>query len=330
MTTTKSNPLGSGAPSAAFARLRGIRDPDAPDGGGPPSRRRMKLRSVNRLTPWLYSAAALILLITFTYIPVANMIGYSFTDWDGLSRERDLVGLDNYVKVFTDPRYWQVFLVSMYYFVASFAQIAIALYFATVLSFKTRFRNFFKGVLFFPYLLNGVAVGFVFLYLFQPGGTLDLVLGFFGVQDTPLWLGDPDIANFSLASTSVWRFTGLTFVLFLGAIQSIPGELYEAAEIDGANRWQQFRFIIAPGIKRIISLSFILAISGSLSVFEIPFVMTNGANGTSTFVIQTVQTAFYFQRVGLASAMAVVLLLIVLVITWIQRRMVPDEDVTLS
>nr|WP_246150360.1 sugar ABC transporter permease [Agromyces intestinalis] len=295
-----------------------------------PSRRRLRLRNRSRLTPWLYSGAALLLLITFTYIPVANMIGYSFTNWDGLSRDREFVGLDNYIKVFTDPRYWQVFLVSLYYFVASFVQIAIALYFATILSFNVRFKNFFKGVLFFPYLLNGVAVGFVFLYLFQPGGTLDTVLGILGVQDPPHWLGDPNIANYSLASTSVWRFTGLTFVLFLGAIQSIPGELYEAAEIDGANRWQQFRFIIAPGIKRIISLSFILAISGSLSVFEIPFVMTNGANGTSTFVIKTIQTAFNFQRVGLASAMAVVLLAIVLIVTWIQRRIVPDEDVNLS
>ena len=240
-------------------------------------------------------------------------------------------GFDNYVRVFTDERYWRVFLVSLYYFVASFAQIAIALYFAVVLSFSTRFRNLFKGILFFPYLLNGVAVGFVFLYLFQPGGTLDTVLGYVGLGDhARQWLGDPDVANLSLAGTSVWRFTGLSFVLFLGAIQSIPGEIYEAADLDGANRWHQFRYIIAPGIRRIISLSFILAISGSLAVFEIPFIMTGGANGTRTFVIQAYETAFQFRQIGLASAMAVVLLLIVLLITWVQRRLLPDDEVTLS
>ncbi|MEV8504866.1 sugar ABC transporter permease [Actinoplanes sp. NPDC051475] len=292
---------------------------------GTPRRRRF------RHSPWLYLAPALILLITFTYVPVGNMLFYSFHKWDGLNPAMDPVGLDNYVRVFTDERYWRVFLISLYYFAASFVQIAIALYFAVVLSFDVRFRNLFKGILFFPYLLNGVAVGFVFLYLFQPDGTLDTVLRLIGLgEHTQLWLGDPDIANFSLAGTSVWRFTGLNFVLFLGAIQSIPGEIYEAAEVDGANRWHQFRHIIAPGIRRIISLSFILAISGSLSVFEIPFIMTGGANGTRTFVIQAYDTAFQFRQIGLASAMAVVLLVIVLVLTWIQRRLLPDDEVTLS
>ena len=278
-----------------------------------------------------YLVPALALLVLFTYVPVANMIYYSFTDWDGLTTQLHVVGLDNYVTVATDPRYWKIFTVSLYYFVASFVQIALALYFATVLSFRTRLRNFFKGVLFFPYLLNGVAIGFVFLYLFQPGGTLDSVLGAVHAGGlSQQWLGNPDIANVSLAATSVWRFMGLNFVLFLGAIQSIPGGIYEAAELDGATRWQQFRYIIAPSIKPIISLSFILAISGSLAVFEIPFIMLQGANGSATFVIQTVNTAFKFNKVGLASAMAVILLLIILIITWAQRRLVPDEEVNLT
>ncbi|GAA1643294.1 carbohydrate ABC transporter permease [Actinoplanes couchii] len=281
--------------------------------------------------PYLYVAPALILLLTFTYVPVGNMIWYSFHRWDGLDVTMTPAGLDNYVRVLTDEQYRRVFLISLYYLLASFVQIVVALYFAVILSFSTRFRNLFKGILFFPYLLNGVAVGFVFLYLFQPDGTLDTVLRFLGLgEHTRLWLGDPDIANVSLAGTSVWRFTGLSFVLFLGAIQSIPGEIYEAAEIDGANRWHQFRHIIAPGIRRIISLSMILAISGSLSAFEIPFIMTGGANGTRTFVIQAYESAFQFRQIGLASAMAVVLLLIVLLITWLQRRLLPDEEVSLS
>jgi multiple sugar transport system permease protein len=123
---------------------------------------------------------------------------------------------------------------------------------------------------------------------------------------------------------------GLNFVLFLGAIQSIPGHIYEAAQLDGANRWQQFRHIILPGIKSIVGLSFILAISGSLSVFEIPYIMTGGSNGSETFVIQTVYMAFKFHKFGLASAMAVVLLLIVLLVTWLQRKIFPDEKVSLT
>lgn len=298
--------------------------------------RRRGLRGPNgefRATPLLFMAVPLVLLITLTYYPVANMIWYSFTDWDGIALDKNFIGLKNYISLFTDPRYFQVFFVSLYYFAASFVQMALALYFATVLSFSTRFKNLFKGIIFFPYLLNGVAVGLMFLFFFQPNGTLDATLSGLGLgpaSSHPLWLGNPGWVNVSIAATSVWRYTGLNFVLFLGAIQSIPDEVYEAADLDGANSWHKFRFLIVPGIKRIISLSFILAIAGSLSVFELPYIMTGGANGSSTFVITTVQQAFVFQRVGFASAMAVVLLIIVLLVTIVQRRLVPDDDVSLT
>ncbi|MEU5093262.1 sugar ABC transporter permease [Streptomyces sp. NPDC020996] len=285
--------------------------------------------ALRRATPWLFLLVPLVLLITFTYVPVANMIYYSFTDWDGVSPEIHLTGTDNYVELFTRPELFRVFFVSFYYLAASAVQIVVALYFATVLSFNLRLRNLFKGILFFPYLINGVAIGFVFLYFFQDGGTLDSVLSWFGAGTDHAWLGTPTSANVSLAGVSVWRFTGLNFVLFLGAIQSIPGELYEAAELDGASRWHQFRYLILPSIRPVVSLSVILAVSGSLSVFEIPYIMTGGATGTTTFVIQTVKLAFQFNKTGLASAAAVVLLLFILLITWIQRRLVPDEKVDL-
>jgi multiple sugar transport system permease protein len=290
------------------------------------SRRR---RRYGRLTPWLFLALPLAFLLTFTYVPVANLLFYSVTTWDGFSPEKQFVGADNYVQLFTRPELFQVFFVSLYYLASGAVQMIVALYFATVLSFDTRFRNFFKGVLFFPYLINGVAIGFVFLYFFQPGGTFDSVLRLFGVHGQHLWLGDPDNVNWSLAGVSIWRYVGLNFVIFLGAIQSIPAEIYEAAEIDGANRWQQLRYLILPGIKPVISLCVTLVISGSLSVFEIPYIMTGGANGTTTFVIQTVKLAFQFDKVGLASAAAVVLLLIIMLVTWIQRKLVPDEGADL-
>jgi multiple sugar transport system permease protein len=122
---------------------------------------------------------------------------------------------------------------------------------------------------------------------------------------------------------------GLNLVLFIGAIQSINPELFEAAELDRANRWHQFRYIILPGIRRISALSLILAISGSISVFEIPYIMLRGANGSSTFVIQTVQTAFVQSRFGLASALAIVLLAIVLLVTYIQRKIFKDDEAEL-
>ena len=288
---------------------------DAVEAKSSPPRRGVRQR---KLTPYLFLIIPLAFLLVFTYVPAVNLLWYSVTDWDGINLTKNFIGLQNYIDIFTKPEFLRVFVVSLYYIVASFLQMGLALYFATVLSFSTRFRNLFKGILFFPTLLNGVAIGLMFLYFFQPNGTLDS------------GLGNPDVVNISLASTSIWRYTGLSFILFLGAIQSIPASLYEAADLDGANRFQQFRFIILPGIKRIISLSFILAISGSLAVFEIPFIMTGGTNGSATFVIQTIQRAFVFRQVGLASAMAVVLLVIVLIVTFIQRKLVPDDEVNLT
>jgi len=267
----------------------------------------------------LFSLVPVALLITFAYVPVANMFYYSFTDWNGFS-DKEFVGFENYITIFTDPEYFVVFKVSLYYFVATFVQMGVALYFATILSFNVRMKNFFKGVLFFPYLLNGVAIGFMFLFFFRPEGTLDTVLHAIGLGTLiTQWLGNPDIINISLAGTSVWRYMGFNFIIFLGAISSIPKEVYEAAEIDGANKWHQFRYIILPSIRRIIELNLILAISGALSAFEIPYIMTGGSNGSKTFVIQTVDIAFKYGKVGLGSAMAVVLLLIVIFVTVLQK-----------
>lgn len=291
----------------------------------------MQRKFLLRLAPWFYLVIPVGLLLLFTYLPVANMFSYSFTSWDGLDKQKDWVGLDNYIRIFTDPEILAVFRVSLYYLAGAFLQLGLALYLATILSFELRAKNFFKGVIFFPYLINGVAIGFIFLYLFQGDGALDLLLRFLGLDFLiQQWLGNPDVVNWSMTGTSVWRYLGFNVVLYLGAIASIQPELFEASELDGATRWHQFRYIILPSIKRITLLTMILAISGSLSVFEIPYIMLMGANGTETFVIATVEKAFELRKVGLASAMAVVLLIIVLIVTAIQRWLIKDERAELT
>ena len=273
-----------------------------------------------RILVFSFTIIPVLLLLVFSYYPLIKMIQYSLTDWNGYSQNSNFVGLDNYKTVLTNPNYFSVFKTSLYYFIATFFQLGIALLFATILSFKVKFANFWKGILFFPYLLNGVAIGFIFLYFYKGGGTLDTVLKAIGLGDQiRLWLGDRSINNISLAFTSVWRYTGFNFLVFLGAIQSINPEVYEAAEIDGANRWNQFRYIIIPSVRNIVFLNIILGVSGSLSVFDIPYIMTGGSNETSTFVIQTIDTAFKYNKVGLASAMAIILLFIVIVVSVIQK-----------
>lgn len=267
-----------------------------------------------------FTIIPVLLILTFSYYPLLKMFQYSLHDWNGYSVNPKFVGLENYKTVLTNPNYFTVFKTSLYYFIATFFQLAIALLFATILSFKVKFANFWKGILFFPYLLNGVAIGFIFLYFYKGGGTFDTVLKAIGLGDQiHLWLGDRSINNISLAFTSIWRYTGFNFLVFLGAIQSINPEVYEAAEIDGANRWDEFRYIIMPSIRNIIFLNVILGVSGSLSVFDIPYIMTGGSNGTTTFVIQTIDTAFKYNKVGLASAMAIILLIIVIVVSLVQR-----------
>lgn len=279
-----------------------------------------------RLLIFLFTVIPVVLLLVFSYYPLVKMLQYSVSDWNGFSPTSTFVGLDNYKTVLTNPTYFTVFKTSLYYFIATFFQLAIALLFATILSFKVKFANFWKGILFFPYLLNGVAIGFIFLYFYKGGGTLDTLLSSIGLDSQiRLWLGDRSINNISLAFTSVWRYTGFNFLIFLGAIQSVNPEVYEAAEIDGANRWDEFRYIILPSIKNIVFLNIILGVSGSLSVFDIPYIMTAGSNGTTTFVIQTINTAFKYNKVGLASAMAIILLVIVMVVTGIQRFVTRDK-----
>jgi ABC-type sugar transport system permease subunit len=288
---------------------------------------RLKYSTQKKILIIMFLLVPVALLFTFSYLPLFNMIRYSLHRWNGYSPVMDFIGLENYIELFTRPDLFSVFKVSLYYFGASFVQIALALYFATILSFKTKFKNFFKGVLFFPFLMNGVAVSFIFRYFFTPGGTLDSFLSLIGLENLIYpWLRDPDIINYSLAAVSIWKYMGYAFILFLGAIQSVSSEYYEAAEIDGANRWQQFRYIIFPSIKRIVELNLILAISGSISVFEIPYVMTRGGNGSMTFVIQTVEMAFKNQKYGLASAMATVLLFIVIIVTLIQKRLFKEKE----
>ena len=274
-----------------------------------------------------FLALPLLLLLVFTYLPFVDMVEYSFYRWDGYS-DKVFIGLENYKTLFAEPQYFTAFKSSIYYFIGSLVQIAIALYFANVFFYKLRGKNFFKGVLFFPYLLNGVAIGFVFLYFFKPDGVLDSILMALGVAEEklPLWLGDTALVNWSLTFVSVWRYMGQNMVMFCGATQSISGELFEAAQIDGAGRWQQFIYIMLPNIRGIISLNLILAVKGAISVYEIPFIMTKGTGGSMTFVIKTLSTAFTDKKIGLSCAMGVILLIIVMIITFIQKRFVEGKE----
>lgn len=262
----------------------------------------------------------LLLLLVFTYIPFAKMFQFSFYDMKYIGG-REFVGLENYINVFQRDDCFRALALCGYYIIASFIQLALALYFASVLSFEVKGGGIFKGLMFFPFLVCGIAVGFVFKFFYTRGFVLDTVLQWIGFEldNLPYWLRDSSINNASLAASSIWRYMGQNMVLFIGAIMSVDSSLYEAAAIDGATGWHKFRYIIFPSIKTIIVLNMILSITGSLSVFEPPYVITGGSFGTSTYFVIMNKLAHENQKVGLASAMAIVLLMIILVATAAQK-----------
>lgn len=280
----------------------------------------------------------LLLLFVFTYLPFAEMFGFSFYNMKYIGA-RKFVGLKNYVKVFQRDDCFGALKLSLYYMAGSVVQLALSLYLATILSFKVKGGDLFKGFMFFPFLINGIAIGFIFKFFYTRGFVFDTVLQWCGfeLENLPYWLKDQSINNISLVGTSVWRYFGQNMVLFIGAIMSVDAELYEAAMLDGANRFQQFRYIILPSIKTIITLNVILSITGSLSAFEPPYVITSGANGTGTYFVIMHEIAHTQQKVGLASAMAIVLLMIIFAATILQKlffkyvfKGADDEDLNAS
>ncbi|WP_159888415.1 carbohydrate ABC transporter permease [Paenibacillus puerhi] len=262
----------------------------------------------------------LLLLGMFSYYPALNLIYYSFLKWDGLT-DKTFVGLYNYKEILTNIEYFGVLKNNIYYFVGGLLQTMFALYFAVVLNSKLRGRNVFRVILFLPYIMHSVAIVFMFQALYNNQyGTLNALLDAIGLgslqQD---WLGNKNVVNYALAFVSMWKYMGLSMVIFLGSLQSIPHDLYEAARIDGASTFQQFWRITLPSIRKVMELLLLLTLTGALEAFEIPYIMMLGANGTDTFIIKTVEVAFQFKEVGLGSAMAVIMLIIVLMFVGLQR-----------
>lgn len=285
------------------------------------------IRKKERKILFLFLFFPLTLLIIFGLIPIIALVSYSFTSWNGISAVKEFVGLENYIKILTDPKYFQVFINNFYYFVSGLLQILIALGFAIMISSKVRFKSFFKASFVFPTLVSGVAISMMFKVFFRPDGSFDYILTSLGLENyIRFWIGDPQYVNYTLASISLWRHTGFSFLMYFAAIQSIPQEYHKVAEIEGANMFQKIRYVILPNISTVLKINFVLLIIGSISVFEIPMIMTNGSNGTTTFLLQTMKTAFDKKMVGLASAMAIILTIIIVSMTMIQKKMYRDDN----
>ena len=292
---------------------------------------RLHFRTQKKIVVNCFLLIPLALLLTFSYYPALNLFYMSFTKWDGISPVKEWIGGTNYKNIFTDPSLFQPFIHNAVYFVAGLIQSFVSLYFAVVLNRNLRGRNAFKLIIFLPYIINSVAITFIFNNLLNnEHGALNELLRAAGLDWLALnWLGDPNIVNITMAFMNSWKFLGFTMVVFLGALQSVPSEIYEAASIDGASGFQILTKITLPSIKGIIKLVLFLNLSGAISAFEFPFVIyPNGSplGMSDTFMTKTMQTAFSFGNYGLASAMGVVLMIIILVLSVVQNKLISDKE----
>ena len=288
---------------------------------------KLSLKQQQRVMVISFLLIPLLLLCVFSFYPATQLFNLSMTDWDGINETKNYIGFDNYQSLIDDPAQLEPFLNTFYYFAGAVIQICLALWFAVLVNSKLAGRNLFKTLLFIPFVLNTVAASMVFQIFYQVDGALDNFLQLVGLSGwIKPWLFDAAVVPWALVAASIWRYLGFNLILFFGVLQSIPQDQYEAARIEGAGEWQQFRFITLPSIKLVFGLQVFLAFVGSLSVFDIPMIITKGANGTKTFVMATLETAFTFNDFGLASAMAVVLLLIVVVFMLLQRVLFRESN----
>lgn len=266
------------------------------------------------------------LLVAFVVVPAMDLIRMSFTNWDGYSPSSQFIAFDNYVSMFKNPDLWLSLKNNAVYFCVHLLMIPVELAFAVLLTGKLRAAKFYKTMVFMPYIINGVAISYAFSYFFSPiNGAFDAMLT--GAHLEGLirnWLSDEKIVNYVLSFVSLWRFSGYHVILFMAALQSLSQDVEEAARVDGATTLQLFRYIQIPSIMLMVDFVLFDNIRGALQVFDIPFVMTAGGPGyaSSTFTLYTIKTAFTFSNFGLASTMAVAIMVLIILIYLVQNKII--------
>lgn len=295
---------------------------------GPQHRR----RNHNGPTAWLFSLPALVLLTAFIVVPFGLAIVFSFTNQRLISPlPTRLVGLDNYVSVLSSSTFWQAFGNNVVFVVVVVpVQTAFALWLAVLVNSNIRGRVLFRTVYFLPVVTVMAAAAVVWTLLYNPRGLINAVMETvtFG-HFAPDWLNSTTWALPAIIIVSIWQGVGFQMIILLAALQDVAKELYEAASIDGATRWQQFRNVTLPGIRN--GLIFVVTVTTILSfrLFDQVWIMPQTPGGplgaTRTMMLEMVETGFGRQQIGRASAIAVIFFVLVLVVTVIQRRFVREE-----
>jgi multiple sugar transport system permease protein len=259
--------------------------------------------------------------LILTLIPVGLLFYYAFTEWNVFGGAT-WTGLDNFRQMARDTTFWTALRNTLYY--AAFhipLTLAVSLGLALLLNRKLRGVAFFRAVAFFPYITSIVAIAQIWNMLFSPGyGPVNELLRWVGVDNPPGWTTSADWSMPAVIVVGVWRDMGYYMLLFLAGLQTIPGQLYEAARVDGASAWQRFRAVTLPGLRPTTFFITVLLTIGSFKVFDLILVMTNGGPGQSTLVLAQYifRKGFEENQFGYASAVSIVLFAICLLVTVVQ------------
>lgn len=248
-------------------------------------------------------------------LPTLMSFMYSFTNWSVYSPNIRFIGLDNFKRLFTDVKTVAAIQHSLKYaFLITIIQNSLGIVLAVLLNKNTRLAKFVKSLTFLPAVLSIMVVGYIFQYIMTSadGGVLNSILAFFGAEPVN-WLGNKDIALYSVLATQVWQWTGWSMVIYVANLKSIDGALYEAAKIDGASSIQQFFYVILPLMYPAISFNVLMSLIGGVKMFDAVFVMTKGGPGYATETIMTtlIREGFNTGRTAYACAFAMVFFVIV-------------------
>lgn len=282
-----------------------------------------------RAAAYMFLAPALIPIFLFFFVPALAAFAMSFTDFDiyslGNVGNARFIGIRNYANLFNDPLFWKA-MGNTFYFVLVGGPLSVSLSLGTAVMLNAklvRFRTLFRTVYFIPVVTTLVAVAVVWRFLYHPRfGVLNYVLGLFEISPVD-WLGDPVWAMPAIILLSVWKGFGYNMIIFIAGLQSIPAELYEAARIDGASAWDQFKRITLPMLVPTTFFVGVITMVNNVQLFAEPYVMTQGgpANSTLSIVLLMYQQGFRWWNMGYSAAIAFILFAIILAGALIQSTL---------
>jgi ABC-type sugar transport system permease subunit len=295
---------------------------------GVQKKRTMRRWITKHAWPFMFLSPAMVIYGSFFIFPFLFSLYLSFMQWNLVSPNKEFVGIDNYAALFADPVFWISLKNTIFYVLGTVPlSMILGLAMAILVEAAGRFREVYRFLFFVPVVASIAVVSIVWTLLFSPNnGLISNFLQVFGVQG-PNWLNDPNWAMWALILVGVWKAMGYNMVLYIAGLKSIDRQLYEAAQIDGAGRWMQFRSITLPLLSPVTFFVMIVSIINSFQVFATIHIMTRGGpnNATNVLVYEVWQEAFQFFDIGKASALSMVLFLLVLAITVVQIRMTESK-----